>query len=245
MVAKPLVIIPLVASPLLVLLLAFLVKIKFLLANETVMLNFDAIKKSQTRTTPFTYISASDVITRDQAKAIRDDYPTIKQPGFLTLSKLDVAGHFKSLIDDLMSPQLADILSEKLNLDLTDKPRMITVRRISKKGDGRIHNDGKAKICTMLIYLNDDWDNADGGAIRALNGDTDMDDYSEEVAPIAGNIFAFARSDESWHGHPPFAGERYVVQTTFLINQAELDRKEKRGGLQYYLKKLNIFSWFR
>lgn len=71
-----------------------------------------------------------------------------------------------------MSPQLADILSEKLNLDLTDKPRMITVRRISKKGDGRIHNDGKAKISTMLIYLNDDWDNADGGAIRALNGDT-------------------------------------------------------------------------
>jgi hypothetical protein len=97
------------------------------------------------------------------------------QPGFLTLSKHDVAGHFKSLIDDLMSPQLADVLSEKLNLDLTDKPRMITFRRISKKGDGRIHNDGKAKICTMLICLNDDWDNADGVAIRALNSDTDMD----------------------------------------------------------------------
>ena len=220
-------------------------KNKFSQALETIMLNFDAIKKSQTRTTPFTYISASNVLTRDQAKAIRDDYPSIKQPGFLTLSKLNVEGHFKSLVDDLMSPQLADILSEKLNLDLTDKPRMITVRRISKKGDGRIHNDGKAKICTMLIYLNDEWDNDEGGAIRALNGETDMDDYTEEVAPIAGNIFAFARSDKSWYGHPPFAGERYVVQTTFLINQAELDRKEKRGGLQFYLKKLNIFNWKR
>jgi len=171
--------------------------------------------------------------------------PPVKQPGFLTLSKLNVEGHFKSLVDDLMSPQLADILSEKLNLDLKDKPRMITVRRISKIGDGRIYNDGKAKICTMLIYLNDDWDNDEEGAIRALNGETDMDDYAEEVAPIAGNIFAFARSDKSWHGHPPFAGKRYVVQTTFLINQTELDRKEKRGGLQYYLKKLNIFNWNR
>ena len=98
------------------------------------MLNFDSVKKSQTRTTPFTYISASDVIMREQAKAVRDDYPTIKQPGFLTLSKLKVEGHFKSLIDDLMSPQVADVLSERLNLDLTEKPYMITVRRISKKG---------------------------------------------------------------------------------------------------------------
>lgn len=94
----------------------------------------------------------------------------------------------------------------------------------------------------MLIYLNDKWENDDGGAIRALNGETDMEDYSEEVAQIAGNIFAFARSDQSWHGHPPFAREHYVVETTFLINQAELDRKVKRGGLQNYLKKLNIFN---
>ena len=65
-----------------------------------------------------------------QAKAVRDDYPTIKQLVFLRMSKLKVEGHFKSLTDDLMSPQLADVLSEKLNLDLTNKPCMITVRRI-------------------------------------------------------------------------------------------------------------------
>ena len=72
---------------------------------------------------------------REQAKAVRDDYPTIKNPVFLTLSKLKVEGHFKSLIDDLMSPQLADILSEKLNLGLTNKPCMITVRRISGRNN--------------------------------------------------------------------------------------------------------------
>ena len=94
----------------------------------------------------------------------------------------------------------------------------------------------------MLIYQNDELENNGGGAIRALNGETDMEDYLEEVAPIAGNIFAFARSDQSWHGHPPFAREHYVMQSTFLINQAELDRKEKRGGLQNYLMKLNIFN---
>ena len=94
----------------------------------------------------------------------------------------------------------------------------------------------------MLIYLNDGWDDTAGGAIRALNGDQDMDDFAEEVSPLAGNVFAFARSDTSWHGHPPFAGERYVIQTTFLISEEALARKENRGGIQLFLKKLNPFE---
>ena len=139
---------------------------------------------------------------------------------------------------DLQGPGLAEVLSDKLGLNLRDKPRMITVRRLSKRSDGRVHNDSVAKICTMLVYLNEGWDASEGGAIRALNGEASMDDYAEEVAPVAGNVFAFARSETSWHGHPPFEGERYVVQVTFLTSQAELDRKEKRGGLQLKLKRL-------
>ncbi|EEA96314.1 conserved hypothetical protein [Pseudovibrio sp. JE062] len=179
-----------------------------------------------------------NVLTKEQAADIRRDYPEIKQTGYLPLSKLEATGAFQSLIEDLQKPELAEILSDKLGLNLIDKPRMITVRRLSKHGDGRIHNDSKSKICTMLIYLNDDWDNAEGGAIRALNGDKDMDDYAEEVSPLAGNVFAFKRSETSWHGHPSFKGERYVVQTTFLISEEELARKEKRGGFQTKLKRL-------
>ncbi|KZL20823.1 hypothetical protein PsAD2_01312 [Pseudovibrio axinellae] len=202
------------------------------------MINFDALRASSTRTNPYQYFVSENVITKEQAADVRADYPKIKQTGYLPLSKLEATGAFKRLIDDLQKPELAEILSEKLGLELMDKPRMITVRRLSKHGDGRIHNDSKSKICTMLIYLNDDWDNAEGGAIRALNGETDMDDYAEEISPLAGNVFAFKRSESSWHGHPSFKGERYVVQTTFLISEEELARKEKRGGLQTKLKRL-------
>ncbi|MFS8181328.1 2OG-Fe(II) oxygenase [Pseudovibrio denitrificans] len=202
------------------------------------MINFDALRASNTRTRPFQYMVGENVLTKEQAADIRRDYPEIKQTGYLPLSKLESTGAFQSLIEDLQKPELAEILSDKLDLDLIDKPRMITVRRLSKHGDGRIHNDSKSKICTMLIYLNDDWDNAEGGAIRALNGDKDMDDYAEEVSPLAGNVFAFKRSETSWHGHPSFKGERYVVQTTFLISEEELARKEKRGGFQTKLKRL-------
>ncbi|MTH96281.1 2OG-Fe(II) oxygenase [Roseibium sp. RKSG952] len=180
----------------------------------------------------------SDVVTPEQAAEIRRDYPDIKETGYLPLSKLESQGAFQKLIEDLQSPELAAILSEKLGLDLYDKPRMITVRRHSKIGDGRIHNDSKSKICTMLIYLNDGWNNAEGGAIRALNNETSMDDFAEEVSPLAGNVFAFARSENSWHGHPPFEGERFVVQTTFLTSEEELRRKENRGGFQTKLKRL-------
>ncbi|WP_208982118.1 2OG-Fe(II) oxygenase [Pseudovibrio sp. JE062] len=202
------------------------------------MINFDALRASNTRTNPFQYMVGENVLTKEQAADIRRDYPEIKQTGYLPLSKLEATGAFQSLIEDLQKPELAEILSDKLGLNLIDKPRMITVRRLSKHGDGRIHNDSKSKICTMLIYLNDDWDNAEGGAIRALNGDKDMDDYAEEVSPLAGNVFAFKRSETSWHGHPSFKGERYVVQTTFLISEEELARKEKRGGFQTKLKRL-------
>lgn len=202
------------------------------------MLNFDALREARTRTEPFTYIVADNTLTQDEAEGVRDDYPEITKTGYLPLSKLEAKGSFKELIDDLQSEELAEVLSEKLNLDLVGKPRMITVRKLSKIGDGRIHNDSLSKICTMLVYLNEDWNPDEGGAIRALNGDQDMDDFAEEVTPIAGNVFAFARSETSWHGHPPFAGERYVVQTTFLTSQAELDRKENRGGVQLFLKKL-------
>ena len=206
------------------------------------MINFSALEAAKVYDAPFRFITAQGTLTKAQAGDVRRDYPAIDRSGYLPLTKLDVKGAFASLIDDLQSKRLAEILSDKLSLDLVDKPRMITVRKLSKIGDGRVHNDSVSKITTMLIYLNEDWDPSEGGAIRALNGPDDMDDFSLEFPPLAGNVFAFARSDTSWHGHPPFAGERYVVQTTFLISQDALDRKENRGALQMLLKKLNPFA---
>lgn len=201
------------------------------------MLNLDALKDARTRAEPFTYVVAEGALTPEQAASIRADYPVIDRTGYLPLSQLAERGAFAALMDDLRAPALAGILSDRLSLDLTGKPRMITVRRLSKRSDGRVHNDSEAKICTMLVYLEEAWDPTQGGAIRALNGPGDMDDYAEEVPPVAGNVFAFARSEASWHGHPPFEGERHVVQVTFLQDEAELARKEQRGGVQMRLKR--------
>jgi hypothetical protein len=206
------------------------------------MLNFEALRQAKVSTAPFHFMEASQALSREDAAAVRRDFPAIAESGFHPLSKLKGGPAFDALIGDLQSEELAIILAQNLAIDLKGKPRMITVRKLSKPGDGRIHNDSVSKICTMLVYLNDVWDISEGGAVRALNGPDDMEDYAVEVAPLAGNVFAFARSDTSWHGHPPFSGERYVVQTTFLRSEADLERKEHSGGLQMLLKKLNPFA---
>lgn len=204
--------------------------------------DFDALRQADVRKEPYSYFVADGALTDAEADAVRRDYPEINKPGYLPLSKLEASGEFQRLMDDLNSPLLAEVLTEKFGVDFTDKPRMITIRKISQLSDGPIHNDSKSKILTMLTYLNAEWDGTGAGCIRVLNGPKDFEDFTEEVPPLQGYVFAFLRADNSWHGHLPFEGERYVVQTTFLTSQEELDRKENRGGLQYWLKKLNPFQ---
>ena len=115
---------------------------------------------------------------------------------------------------------------------------MITIRKWSALKDGRIHNDGEAKICTALLYLNPSWGGSEqGGRLRVLRGETDFENMALEVSPTYGSFFAFARTDNSWHGHKPFAGERRVIQVTWLRSWEDFHRKHKRGKLSFSLKK--------
>ena len=65
-----------------------------------------------------------------------------------------------------------------------------------------------------------------------------LEDPAAEVSPAEGNVFAFLRSDHSWHGHTPFVGERRVVQVAWLRDASELERKRRRGRLAWWLKGL-------
>ncbi len=206
------------------------------------MMDLGAIERADVHTEPFAFLLAEGVLTRDEAARIRADYPAIAKPGYLPLSRLEARGAFKTLVEDLQSPELAQVLSRKFGVDLTDKPRMVTVRRLSQKSDGGIHRDSRSKIMTVLVYLNDSWDGDDAGVLRVLRNGDGFDDYAMQVPPVYGNLFAFLRSDDSWHGHLPFTGERYVVQMAFLTSDEELKRKENRGALQLLFKKLNPFQ---
>jgi SM-20-related protein len=69
-----------------------------------------------------------------------------------------------------------------------------------------------------LIYMNASWEQA-GGRLRLLRSADNLNDIIVEVPPVAGTLLAFKRSDNSWHGHEPFAGERRVIQFNWLTSE--------------------------
>jgi SM-20-related protein len=66
--------------------------------------------------------------------------------------------------------------------------------------------------------MNERWDDA-GGRLRLLRSADNVDDFFAELPPVAGTLLAFKRSNNSWHGHKSFAGQRRVIQFNWLTSQ--------------------------
>src|SRR5437763_1807407 len=103
------------------------------------------------------------------------------------------------------------------NRHYSQRPTVTTVRGRCGPGDGKIHTDSVSKIITVLVYMNESWEQA-GGRLRLLRSSQNLDDIIVEVPPIAGTLLAFKRSNNSWHGHEPFVGERRVIQFNWLTS---------------------------
>lgn len=200
------------------------------------ILNTDAIKNSAFSTEPYPHFLGSDFLRPEAIPALRRDYPNITKTGYLTVDDIEMADSFKQLIDEMESPELTEALSQRFGRDLHAYPRLTTVRRLSQEKDGRIHTDGPSKVMTVLVYLNDDWQVSEAGRLRVLYDEHNFEPYACEVPPVMGTVFGFLRSDNSWHGHKPFAGERRVVQTAWITDASELERKKKRNSFSKILK---------
>jgi hypothetical protein len=84
--------------------------------------------------------------------------------------------------------------------------------------------------------MNDQWEQDQGGRLRVLYDNKAFEPYAAEVPPTMGTVFAFLRSERSWHGHRPFAGERRVVQVAWVRSQADLERKRKNNKMAQLFK---------
>nr|WP_255575404.1 2OG-Fe(II) oxygenase [Caldovatus aquaticus] len=128
-------------------------------------------------------------------------------------------------------------MTARFGLDFAALPRLVTVRRLSAAHEGAIHTDSARKVATLLLYLNPGWSSPDG-RLRVLRRGDSFADPVAEISPEEGTVFAFLRTDTSWHGHTPFVGERRVVQIAWLRDASDLERKRKRHRLSLLLKTL-------
>lgn len=200
------------------------------------LIDLTAVRDAERSSEPYNYVLASNVLKQDRIDELRRDFPAIDKPGYLTVDEVQLQGRFKQLIDELEGPELTEELSKKLGLDLHPFPRLTTIMKKSQPKYGAIHTDGPSKVMTMLVYMNDEWQQDGGGRLRVLYDEKNYDRYKLEVPPTMGTMFAFLRADNSWHGHLPFAGERRVVQVAWVKSQADVDRKKKHNKLAQVFK---------
>jgi hypothetical protein len=189
-----------------------------------------------TRST-FDFLVVPGFVKAAARAAINADYPRIKRPGSFPLEELRYGPAFAALVEEMKGPAMKAAFEEKFGLDLTGRPAMLTARGLCWEKDGHIHTDAASKIITVLIYMNPSWEQA-GGRLRLLRSPTDIEDVILEVPPIEGTLLAFRRSDNSWHGHKAFVGERRVIQFNWCTSAGVVRREILRHRVSSYLKKL-------
>ena len=174
-------------------------------------LGIEAFRATPLIKEPFEHLVVERFIGPSALAEINADYPKISSSGSFPVDELSFGSAFNTFLDELNSDEFRVAFEEKFGIDLSGRPTISTVRGWCDAKDGKIHTDSTSKIITVLIYMNERWDEA-GGRLRLLRSADNIDDFFAELPPVAGALLAFKRSNNSWHGHKSFAGQRRVIQ---------------------------------
>jgi hypothetical protein len=201
------------------------------------LIDQSALQRAVVFREPFPFLIAQQVLAGEALKRVQTDFPEIDRPGLYPLSVLSFGPAFGAVVDELLAPAVERALEHALDVKLAGRERMVTVRGRCRARDGRIHTDNPDKLAAALLYLNTDW-HAEGGRLRMLRCGYDIDNVVAEVPPEAGTLVAFKRSDNSWHGHKPFAGERRYIMINWMTRPAAAERELARHRLSAQAKSL-------
>lgn len=192
-----------------------------------IYLDTAAFEAAQVDQKPFPHLLVENFISGENVARIAADFPHLPGPGAFPPRALRLRAHFASLIDELCAPWLRQAVEQKFQLDLAGRPLIWTARGFVRERDGAVHTDTRSKVVTLLLYLNEGWTGA-GGRLRLLRSRESLDDPDVEVAPEGGTLLVFPRSDNSWHGHLPHAGQRRAIQLNFMQDVKVARREQAR-----------------
>ena len=189
---------------------------------------------------PFSFLLAAHMLREDARAELQRDFPKYPEAGFFPHQAADCGPSVNALIAELVAPEFVDALGDRLGVaDMSKLPALVTLCSRLNRRHGTIHTDSKSKVLTALVYLNTDWPHGSPGCLRFLHKIDDIEALVvPELLPVYGNLAAFKRADNSFHGHLPHEGERMVVQVAWLTSADELLRKQKRGRFTRWFKKL-------
>ncbi len=200
-------------------------------------LDMEALKATPVTKEPFEFVVVPGFVRSAVQADINRDYPKIAESGSFPVAQVSYGPHFRDLLDEMASDEFRVAFEEKFGVDLAGRPHTVTVRGRCSPKDGRIHTDTKSKILTLLIYMNPEWEHS-GGRLRLLRSADNLDDVITEVPPDAGTLIAFRRSENSWHGHKPYSGERRVIQFNWVTSEGDRRIAMLRHHVSASLKRL-------
>ncbi len=200
-------------------------------------LNIDKLKAAKLESEPYTYTIVPGFLSPETVARINATYPKIEKGGSYPIESLEANMAIKEVIDELEGPEFEAAIAEKFGVDLSGRPKMYSLRGYTRAKDGQIHTDSKDKIITVLLYLNENWQQP-GGRLRILKNGHNVDDYAAEVPPDNGTLLVFKRSDSSWHGHHPFEGPRRSLQMNWMTSEGSLGWHKVRHTISAAVKKL-------
>ena len=201
------------------------------------MLNLEAIRNAEVHNDPFPFFYIPAVVEHERAVKLAHEFPQIDKGGSFNLNDVHISPAFQAFLDDFDRPEFRRVVCEKFDIDVMDRPMLITLRGYSRARDGRIHTDSKTKLVTLLVYLNEAWQ-PQTGRLRILRGPTDMEDYVAELLPGPTSMVAFRATENCWHGYPAHEGKRQSIQINFLTSDAAGSKHRFLHGLSARLKSL-------
>jgi hypothetical protein len=201
------------------------------------LLKLEALAQTPLQTDPFDYLVVDNFLDEASRSSILGDFPQMPDPGSFPLSEVEVGPGLQALFDALDGPEFRAAIERKFDLDLSGKPTMFTVRGRCDARDGRIHTDSKKKIITVLLYLNEGWQE-DGGRLRLLRNGEDLNAAAAEVSPAFGSLLVFRRSDRSYHGHETYVGPRKVIQMNWVVSDGVAAWEQLRHRISAAAKRL-------
>ena len=204
------------------------------------VLDWDHINQAKVSLDPYPHFIVEQAIRYSEKNAVNNSFPTMSFAGLTPLSHVENAGSFQKLMRDLQSDELKKIIGEKLQMDLTDMPPLLTVRGFARQRDGRIHVDTPDKKVSILLYLNDEWQH-DAGCLRVLRDANDYDNYATEIPPLMGRMFIFKVTDNCWHGHKPLQAERRAVMLNYMADQSSYQKHLAKHSRSARWKKIKSY----
>ena len=202
------------------------------------ILNLQSLRDAPVVKSPFPHFIVERCVNTDCLTELRDSFPKIDRGGSFPLSSLDYGTSFDNLTRELLGDEVRKVFEQKFDIDLSIRPTTLTVRGQTRAKDGRIHTDSKTKLITVLLYLNSAW-NPEGGRLRLLRSPDDMEDVITEITPGEGTLVAFRCTDNAWHGHKQFVGERRSLQLNWVVDQGAAKGSRRRHRMSAFLKSLN------